>query len=198
MSATLKKKKIPNEAEKGLTLAEMLVTIFIFSTVLGAASGIFVSAIKNQSRALSSQQILNQASYIMEYTGKAIRMAKKDIEGSCISTKLNYATTTTGSGGIRFKNHLDQCQEFFRECVGGGCRLKEKKGPLGGEIENYLTSPNLYIESFNIGPSDSWDQNDDLQPRVTMFLEIKKTGLGPQPKIKIQTAISQRRLDINE
>ncbi|MBU4299047.1 type II secretion system GspH family protein, partial [Patescibacteria group bacterium] len=35
---------------KGFTLVEMLVTLFIFSITFGAASGLFVSAIKNQSR----------------------------------------------------------------------------------------------------------------------------------------------------
>lgn len=183
-----------NFDEKGLTLVEMLVAIFIFSIVFGAASGLFVSAIQNQNRALSSQQILSQASYVMEYTGKAIRMAKKDVEGACISAKSNYATTSSGMGGIKFKNYLDQCQEFFRDCSSGICKIREDKD---GTIYD-LTSPSLDVVSFNIGPSDSWDQDDDLQSRVTMFLEIRKAGSGPQPKIKIQTTVSQRRFDIQE
>ncbi len=179
-----------------MTLVEMIVTVFIFSIVFGAASGLFVSAIRNQSRSLASHQLLNQTSYLIEYTGRAIRMAEKDTTGTCISTNLNYATTTSGTGGIRFKNYEGQCQEFFREWDGsaGVYRLKEDKA---GNI-NHLTSPNLDVFSFNIGPSDSWDQNDELQPRVTMFLEIRKAGAGSQPKIKIQTTLSQRRLDIEE
>lgn len=188
-------KKNSKEIERGMTLIELLVGIFIFSLVLGAASGLFVSAIQNQNRALSSQQLLSQTSYLAEYVGKAIRMAKKDVDGNCISPKLNYATTTSGSG-IKFKNYLDQCQEFFREWDGTAqvYRLKEDKAGS----QNYLTSPNLNIVSFNIGPSDSWDQDDDLQPRATISLEIRKAGPGPQPKIRIQTTISQRRLDITE
>ena len=95
MLKRLKKKK---EVEKGFTLVEMIIAIFIFSIVFGAASGLFVSAIKNQSRTLANQQLLDQTSYTIEYIGRAIRMAKKDIEGSCISAKLNYATTTSGGG----------------------------------------------------------------------------------------------------
>lgn len=188
-------KKNSKAIERGMTLIELLVGIFIFSLVLGAASGLFVSAIQNQNRALSSQQLLSQTSYLAEYVGKAIRMAKKDVDGNCVSVKLNYATTTSGSG-IKFKNYLDQCQEFFREWDGTAqvYRLKEDKAGS----QNYLTSPNLDVVSFNIGTSDSWDQDDDLQPRVTMFLEIRKAGSGPRPKIKIQTTISQRRLDILE
>ncbi len=189
MLKRLKKKK---EVEKGFTLVEMIIAIFIFSIVFGAASGLFVSAIKNQSRTLANQQLLDQTSYTIEYIGRAIRMAKKDIEGSCISAKLNYATTTSGEGGIKFKNYLDQCQEFFRDCGGGVCKLRENKN---GTVSD-LTSPNLYVESFNVGHSDSWGQDDNLQPRVTLFSEIRKAGAGNQPKIKIQTTISQRQLDI--
>ena len=189
MLKRLKKKK---EVEKGFTLVEMIIAIFIFSIVFGAASGLFVSAIKNQSRILANQQLLDQTSYTIEYIGRAIRMAKKDIEGSCISAKLNYATTTSGEGGIKFKNYLDQCQEFFRDCGGGVCKLRENKN---GTVSD-LTSPNLYVESFNVGHSDSWGQDDNLQPRVTLFSEIRKAGAGNQPKIKIQTTISQRQLDI--
>ena len=189
MLKRLKKKK---EVEKGFTLVEMIIAIFIFSIVFGAASGLFVSAIKNQSRTLANQQLLDQTSYTIEYIGRAIRMAKKDIEGSCISAKLNYATTTSGEGGIKFKNYLDQCQEFFRDCGGGVCKLRENKN---GTVSD-LTSPNLYVESFNVGHSDSWGQDDNLQPRVTLFLEIRKAGAGNQPKIKTQTTISQRQLDI--
>lgn len=182
----------------GFTLIEMLITMLVFSIIIVAASGLFISAIRGQARTLAIQRLLDQTSYALEYMGRAIRMAKKDINGTCISAKLNYATTTSGTGGIRFKNYEDDCQEFFREWDGiaGVYRLKEVKA----ESINYLTSPDLDTVSFKIGPSDSWDQYDTLQPRVTIFLEIRKAGSEPekQPKIKIQTTVSQRRLDIEE
>lgn len=187
------------KSSTGFTLIEMLVAIFIFSIVFGAASGVFVSAIKNQSRTLANQQLLDQTSYTIEYMGRAIRMAKKDdidygdgVVNCLLGDKVNFATTTMGSSGIKFRNYNDQCQEFFRDCGGGVCKLRENKN---GTVSD-LTSPNLYVESFNIGPSDSWDQDDNLQPRVTLFSEIRKAGAGNQPKIKIQTTISQRQLDI--
>jgi prepilin-type N-terminal cleavage/methylation domain-containing protein len=181
----------------GFTIIEMMMSLFIFSLIFGAVSSLFVSAIRSQSRALASQQILKETSYVIEYMGRAMRMAQKDdIEGgSCLpGDKVNFATTISG---IRFKNYEGQCQEFFRVCSGGICQLKEKKEKSDGTLisENYLTSPNLDVVSFNIG-GGGWGQDDSLQPRVTMFLEIKKAGPGPQPKIKIQTTISQRGLDV--
>ena len=48
---------------------------------------------------------------------------------------------------------------------------------------------------FNIGPDDSWSQDDNEQPRVSFFLELEgKTQ--EKPKIQLQTSVSQRNLDI--
>jgi len=198
-----KKTKISN---KGFTLIEMLVALFIFSSVFSSISALFVSGIRAQSRTLASQQILREASYVIEYMGRTIRVAQKDdIEGvggigkDCLlgDRGVNYATTTRPGGeiGIRFRNYKDQCQEFYRECGDGVCRLKEEKA---GSV-SYLTSPNLNVAAFNITGS-GWQQPpfDLLQPRVTIFLEIKRVGPEPQPRVRIQTTISQRNPDVQE
>ncbi|MBZ9569599.1 prepilin-type N-terminal cleavage/methylation domain-containing protein [Patescibacteria group bacterium] len=183
---------------KGLTLIEMLVALTMFSIIVGAISGLFISGIRSQGRVLATQEILDQTSYVMEYMGRAIRMAIKDLNGECTSVaNLNYEKTSSGTGGIIFKNYDGICQEFFREwdAMEGVHRLKEIKGVTG----NYLTSPNLDVVSFNIGPDASWDQNDTDQPRATIFLEIESGRpmiTGSPPKIQIQTSMSQRSLDV--
>jgi hypothetical protein len=190
----------------GFTLTELLVAIFIFIIVLGASSAIFVDVIRNQKRALANQDLLNQTSYVLEYMGRAIRMAKKDDIGEVyclLGDKVNYELTRGGQG-IMFRDYKDEyCQEFFRECAGGNCRLKEQKKEIStGTLlpANYLTSADLDVLSFNIGPDTSWSQEDIplQQPRVTLFLDIKKLGFpsGEEPEIKIQTTISQRNLNV--
>ena len=198
-------KKIKNG---GFTLVEMLVAIFVFITVLGASSAIFVDVIRNQKRVLANQELLNQTSYVLEYMGRAIRMAKKDDIGgtNCLTCPAcNYeATHCVGvvCHGIKFRDYKDEyCQEFFREQVAPGIyRLKELKVKIsdGTTILNDLTSADLNVEFFNIGPSDSWDQGDLDQPRVTLFLDIKRSDFpsGEAPEVKIQTTISQRNLDV--
>jgi len=163
---------------KGFTLVELLVAVAIFCLVVGSASGVFLSAIRAQRKSLATQEILNQTSYFMEYISRAIRMAKKDLDGNCIGAKLNYQKTATG---IKFENYQGICQEFYLE----GNQLKEKKG----EVISELTSANLKVNSFNIGPFDSWDQDDNDQPKVTLFLNIEGRE---KSEIKIQTTISQR------
>jgi hypothetical protein len=121
-------------------------------------------------------------------------MAKKDVSGTCISKNMNYELTRDGKG-IKFLNYNDSCQEFYWDVNSIPRRLNEVKN----SITLPLTSGDLDVISFKIGPGDSWDQNDNEQPRVTVLLEVKGVKSKKeelQPEIKIQTTISQRNLDI--
>lgn len=190
--------------KKGYTLIEVLVAVAIFFTVLAAPTGFFIGSLKAQMRTLASQELLNQTSYFLEYISRALRMAKKDKNDSCIGLNSNYQKTNTrtlagvtySGPGIKFKSYHDTpiCQEFFLD--ENDKVLKESKN---GAAPLPLTSDNLEIVSFKISGEESWGQNDNLQPKVTLFLEIKGgRSLKPelQPKIKIQTAVSQRNLDV--
>ena len=193
----------PNFLKKnlgGFTLIELLVAVAVFSVMIGATSGLFVSAIVAQRKTLVSQELLDQTSYVMEYMSRALRMARKDLSGSCLRTAgagYNYESET---GRIPFLNYNKKCQEFFME----GEQLKERKSSDERAI-NFgtpplpLTSSSLQVNSFNIGVL-GWTQEDNLQPRVTVFLNIRGKGGKPesQPEIKIQTTVSQRNLDIRQ
>ena len=107
------------------------------------------------------------------------------MDGGCIENRSNYQTTRSEKG-IKFKNYQDICQEFFLE----GGQIKENKN------DNILplTSAGLEVQQFNISLSGA-TQEDDLQPRVTVFLDIKGKD---ETRIKIQTTISQRNIDIKK
>jgi len=189
-----KKKKY--QFQKGFTLVEMLVAIFVFSVIIGAISGLFISGISGQRNALASQRLLDQASYTLEYMSRALRMAKKQTSDlpPCLSNNgLNYEIVASA---LRFINHLeeDDCQEFFLE---GGQLKQTKKINQPGTETLELTSSKLQITFLNFS-LDGQSQGDDLQPKVTIFLDIKGKGqqIAEQPLMKIQTTISQRNLDI--
>lgn len=180
--------------EKGFTLIEILVAVAIFALVVGTTSGLFISGIRTQRNVLTSQIVLDNTSYAIEYMGRAIRMAKKQMPElpACLSQNgLNYEIT--GRGGLKFLNYQKVCQEFFLDPVAK--RLKESKGGS----EQFLTSDNLQILSFNFNLQGQL-QTDNLQPRVTIFLDAmgvqKELKPEEQAKIRIQTTVSQRNLDV--
>lgn len=185
---------------KSFTLIELLVAIAVFNLIIGAVSTIFVSAISAQRKTLASQELLDQTSYVMEYLSRALRMAKKDLSGACLTTVGANYETNLEENRVRFLNYQDKCQEFFLD----GTQIMENKSQdntaAGFGNPLYLSSPKLKVISFKIGPSESWHQEDNLQPRLTLFLGIKGAGQKPeqQPEIKIQTTISQRNLDVRQ
>ncbi len=191
------KKRIQN---KGFTLVELLVSISIFSLILSAMSGAFVSTIRAQRKSIAFQQLLEQTSYLEEYMSRSIRMAKKELNCTsklepttcaCLKTQgygANYELTHEEKG-IKFLNYNRDCQEFY---VSNSQLWENKNG-----VDLALTSSNLMVENINIELSGN-SQTDNLQPRVTIFLKIKGAGSKSeeQPEIKIQITISQRNPDV--
>lgn len=168
---------------KGFTIIEMVVAVAVFTLLVGATSGVFVSSIRNQRQSLATQEVLDQTSYLMEYMSRSLRMARKDTAGACTGTvKLNYAFS---GQCLKFLNYSGQCRQF---CLDGS-RIKDEDG-------NYLTSANLQISNFNVTLSGaSQPPADYLQPRVTFSLNIAGQE---QTTMKIQTTISQRNLDVRK
>jgi len=186
MKLALKTKYI--NGGKGFTLIELLVSAAVFSVAMVIITGIFVAAVKTQKRIIETKKILGQVSYAVEYMSRSLRMAKKDTSGTCLSVSgLNYENIF-GNSGIRFINSLqdDDCQEFY--LAGGQIKyLKE------GQVLN-LTSLDINITALKFSLSGQ-DQNDNLQPFVTIYLEATPKNGAP---ISVQTSVSQRNPDVKK
>ena len=189
----IKNKKIKFK-KGGFTLIEMLVAMAIFSTVMGVITGIFITGIRQQKMALDRQIVLDQTSYALEYMSRALRFAKKQLAGDpvCLSQPGLNVETTHGGSGLKFINHLqgDDCQEFFLE----NKQIKYwRQSDLNSPLP--LTSVKLEVISLKFDLAGEWE-TDNLQPRITIFSEIKSAASSQSQKIKIQTSISQRNLDV--
>lgn len=197
--------------QAGMTLIEIVVAIAVFFIIVAAAVGIFSSSVKIQKRALATQELLDQTSYVMEYMSRALRMATKELNCTnpldpatcdpsnppyCLMNKgygWNYETNPPDYNKIKFINHLqdNDCQEFFLDTTNHRIKYKTSEG------EFYLTSSNLQVESLQFALfGESQGDIPPRQPQVTMFLKIKGRGLTSRPELRIQTTISQRNLDI--
>jgi len=180
---------------KGYTLIEVLVGVLLFTIIIGGPTGFFISSVRSQRRILLMNKMINNTSYNLEYLSRTLRMAAKDLDGSCISAKKNYENPQNKESAIRFLNYNNICQEFS---LSNGQLVEKKstdnnKNNLGAPLS--LTPEELEISQLKFILSGE-DQDDDLQPKVTIFLEIKKRGQA-EPKILIQTTVSQRNLDVS-
>ena len=214
-----KMKKL-TKSSNGFTLVELIVVMAVLLFVVGTAIGIFISIVKHQRVILSEQELLNQTSFVVERMSKALRVAKKDVEGTCLVGYAghNYLLTrpniSTGAyTGIKFINQSDNdaCQEFYLYTDNSDPEhpitvLKELKNSTNDSQAVALTSDRLMINSIRFGingedgsttgsiTDDNGDNN--IQSRITIFLDIQTSG-GDNPSIeKIQTTISQRDLNV--
>ena len=196
MNSKIKNKKPKIKSGGGYTLIEILVAVTIFSFIIAGPTGFFVSSLIGQRKALTSMEIADNISYALEYASRTLRMAKKDTTGDCLAAGSNYENPGGDVSKIRFLNYQTPplCQEFS---IQGG-QLGEKKSSDKSE-ENFgqfqpLTPDDLEITSLKFQLSGQ-DQEDDLQPRLTISFEIQKEN-QPESKIRLQTTISQRNLDV--
>ncbi len=180
---------------KGFVLIEMLVAIAMFMIIIVSITSLSVSAIRNQKMVLANQEISGQASYAFEYISRALRMAQKDSAGNCVSVNGNY-TNPLGSSSVRFLNHSGKCQEFYLD---GGGELKEKKSTdatQGGfGTGTALMSDHITITSLDFHLIGA-DNTDNLQPRVVIVLDAQAASVAGTPRLRIQTTVSQRNLDL--
>lgn len=197
-----------NIINKGFTLIELIVVVGVFLVVISASIAIFFSIVTGQSTLLIKQEIINQMSYSTEYISKGMRMAKKDLSGDCLGSDyagydylLTHHNAETGNyEGIKFINQSDSnaCTEFYLQNSNGNSVLKEIKN--GGTAIS-LTSEKLYLESVRfilngnknlIGVSE----NDQMQPRITIYFKIRSKNQAQNLSQEIQTTISQRNLNV--
>jgi len=190
-------------SSRGLTLIELIVAVTLFSIIIVVIFSIFVSSVKLQRYSLSYQYLLDQGSYVMEYTSRFIRMAKKNKDtpttccsssGPCLAMNANYLLTRSGNG-LLFRNYENNCREIYYDATNKRLKLWEAETAK----EYFFTSPKIQIASFKINlVGENQPPADTRQPRVTIFLEMQSVGQGSQPKIQLQTTFSQRDLDVEE
>jgi len=184
--------------KKGFTMVETLVSIGMFGFISIALINIFVAAIKSQSRILQNQELMEQSSYALEYMGKIVRMAKKDVAGNCTGTaNRNYGI---GSDSINFlaydsNDETYKCRQFLLESN----VIKEKKS-TDGSSSNLgtavpITSSKVKVNGLTLAVTG--DGSDTIQPKITVMIKMQSNiSVADAPNITIQTSISQRQLDI--
>ncbi|PIR89875.1 hypothetical protein COS93_01445 [bacterium (Candidatus Gribaldobacteria) CG07_land_8_20_14_0_80_33_18] len=180
---------------KGFTLIEILIAMSLLAVIITGAVNLFTSVIKEQRKVLALQTISSNASYTLEYISRVLRMAKKDMNGDCISKYNNFENPDAEESKIIFLDYHEKCHEFIWD----NNQIKERKsfdktaGNLGEAVP--LTPDNLEISNLKF-EIEGANQNDEIQPRVTMAFTITTKQPLEKQEMKLQATISQRDLDV--
>lgn len=170
---------------KSFTLIEILLSIAIFSIVVGIALDLFIFSLKIQRENLTNQYLLDQANYVLEYISRQLRMVKKDENHECVEDP-NYNYFLVFSGGIKFKDHTGFCQTIFLD--EGRIKLNRSGVILP------ITSDDFEVTEFYANSIEKDSTGNNVQPRATVSFKIKK--IGSQKEFLFQTTVSIRKLNI--
>lgn len=211
--------------ERGFTINELVIVMAVFLFIIGAALTIFISVVQHQRRVLAEQELLNQMSYITEFMSKALRMAKKSTteeDATCIESGSIYkltrqCTSSTDCSdaqvgfyrGIRFINASDsnRCEEFYLDSTTDPQHPVLKVLKTANDSDAIpITAQKLIVNSIKFGLDgcngrygtcpENVTEDDPVQPRVTVSLQIQIPGDSQQQIKKIQTTVSERNLNI--
>jgi len=183
---------------KGFTLIETVVALGIFIAISAGLGEVISVSIQNQVKIVTMQNTFSQAIFSLDKIEKELRMAKKDLSGSCVGAReRNYNVVQgTPSDSITFL--------FLDQDLGVKCK---KYTVEGGQIKEYISenttstfttginvTSSLYsVNSLKFILTGDTSSQDNLQPKITILMNISNDYLSP---MNIQTTISQRRLDL--
>jgi prepilin-type N-terminal cleavage/methylation domain-containing protein len=179
----------------GYTLIEVLVAITIFVIIIAGPTGFLTTSLKGQKKALATMEIVDSTSFSLEYISRTLRMAKKDQTGDCIEAGANYENPDGDVSKIRFLNYQELCQEFslMNGQLGQRQSIDKSKTNLSQFLPQTPEDLEITLLKFEL---TGRTQSDDFQPRATILFELQKKN-QPESKIRLQTSISQRNLDVN-
>ena len=178
--------------KKGFTLIEMLISVTIFTVVMGAGSGMFISALRAQQVAVANQNLVESTRFAIEYMSRQIRLAQRDTSGTCTLAPNTFYMTSGGGSSLAFINSQSQCIIFSLSVT------NDISVSIDGAFPVLITSHtavNIAGLTFIISGET---RSDSLQPRVTIVIEARSVGdpEGIETSTDIQTTVSTRAIDV--
>lgn len=176
--------------DSGFTLVEVLIAIFIFTTVIGIVTGVFVVNLNYQKRVLAMQDLENNARYLIETISRDIRMAKE----------IKATEEGINSSELTFTNYENQEVTYCESnstgnCAPGGKYLSKNVTGLSDQV---LTSSNILVDKIvfitNQGFTDNVGTSTQRLITVSVGVCIAKSGntCDPNLQVKVQTSIAGR------
>lgn len=177
------------KCNKGFTLIEMLVSVAIFSIVLIIALGAILTVLDSNRKAQTLTSVINNLNFTLEAMTRSIKTGVEPSTAGGILTVqgIDLSAGTFDREEIRYKRLEDaDGKGSIGRCKGTDCT-------------NFvsITAPEVDVETFIVIPNNGYDTNDSIQPRTMLYVEGSVFISDKiQSRFRIQTSISQRRLDV--
>jgi prepilin-type N-terminal cleavage/methylation domain-containing protein len=178
--------------KNGFTLIEILVSMALFIIIITAALNIFKLVIDSQRSAIATQNVEESLKYFLEVTGKEIRMAKRNVDGTCnlpvtdiYKTTISDATTDT----LTFKNYHDQCVTYTLTTQTDGTK---RFSITRAGVPGFITPAKISIDELHFIVRPEGGVNNS-QPTVTMELLAHAPGKdSAKSEMRLQTTLTSR------
>jgi prepilin-type N-terminal cleavage/methylation domain-containing protein len=186
---------IQSTSIRGYTLLEMIVAVGIFSVVMLAATGAYLTLINLDRQARAMNDVVSNLTFAVDSMSRAVRTGtgyKCDnssgtpncINGSSNST-LGFTDSESPNRGIVYS--LSGGQIMASIC---------SPAPCAGGTASALTDPRITVQSLKFYVRGV-GVGDGIQPQVTFTIAgLITTGVGKTVNFSIEGGATQRLLDI--
>ncbi len=177
----------------GLTLFELLVAVSLFTIVMVVATSMFLRAIDNQRRSVSSRSLQEGLNYALTYmsaeTGDAIQ-DPTSCDGTCPSAD-DFFCSLASNTKLVFRTSDGTCVIYEKENDGQIPRLKVTRDPDDADSTSaYLTPETIRLTALNFSVGAANDGVDYIG-EVTMSLVAQSLTLETYPDtVQLQTSIA--------
>lgn len=197
--------------ERGFTLVEMLVAIFIFSMVMLIAVGALLSMVDANRKAQTIKSAVNNLSFALDGMSRAIRVGTTfhcGTSGDATNASVLSSAANCGANGgtlISFEsyggnssNPADQwvyCQGTGTTCNAAGTSILRSED--GGASYQSITSPEVIVQDLHfyvVGALTG--AADRYQPKIVMVLHgFAGTNEKTKTELRLETTMTPRLLD---
>lgn len=166
------------QTNKGFTLLELIVAIGVFSAVISASTGIFISTITAQRKAIALQNVQDNIRFAAESMAKEIRTGKTFSVNAQGGSQLNF----TNAAGASVIYRLSGTAAIEKSSDGGANFLP-------------ITADNIEVASLKFYLTGEIE-GDGLQPKITITVKTrsKNVKIAEQSEMNLETTISVREI----
>lgn len=190
----LKNKLSKKRFLSGVSLAEVIVSVSIFSVIIISSTQIFKLVIDGQRNAIATQNVQESLKYFLEVIGKEIRMARID-KGFCPGVpddKIYYRTTSSSTDTLSFRSYYDECVTYYLAPDPTNSAIKRFKITRvtnGIDLTGFISPKKITLDTLKFSVSDD-NQN---QPAVTISLKAHAVNSAQfSSEMSVQTTLTSR------